>query len=121
MLEGAADHLDDAAVVVDAADPADEVGLVLGLDQDRGVGGEVDGLVGRNRELDLGHLRLLAVADGRQSVIEVPVTVTRDRPSLTLLRVPGVRRPFRSARTSGDLGMQRLPCNARPAILLCPI
>ncbi len=48
-------------MVVDAGDPADEVRLVLGLDEDGCVRGEIDGLALGNRELDLGDLRLAAV------------------------------------------------------------
>ncbi|TMD96654.1 MAG: hypothetical protein E6I76_07330 [Chloroflexi bacterium] len=51
-------------MVVDAADPADEVGLVLGLDEHGGVGLDVEGVARCDGELDLADLWLAAVGLG---------------------------------------------------------
>ena len=64
MFEGAGDDLDDVALVVDAGDAPDEVGLVVGLDEHRGVGRQVDRLTGGDLELDLADLGGLAVGVG---------------------------------------------------------
>src|ERR1019366_2338416 len=59
--ESASDHLYDVALVVDASDSTDEVGLVVGLDQHRRVGGQVDRLPRGGLEFDLPDLGGLAV------------------------------------------------------------
>ena len=64
VLEGARDDLDDVTLVVDPSDPTDEVGLVVGLDEHRRVGREVDRLPGGDLELDLADLGGLAVRVG---------------------------------------------------------
>ena len=56
MLERPRDDLDDVTLMVDAGDTADEVGLVVGLDEDRGIGRQVDRLADRDLELDLADL-----------------------------------------------------------------
>ena len=56
MLERARDDLDDVTLVIDAGDAAHEVGLVVGLDQHRGVGRQIDRLAGGDLEFDLADL-----------------------------------------------------------------
>ena len=56
VLEGARDDLDDVTLVVDARDATHEVGLVVGLDQHRGIRGQIDRLADRDLELDLADL-----------------------------------------------------------------
>ena len=80
VLEGPRHDLDDVPLVIDARHPSDEVGLVVGLDEHRGVGGQVDGLAGRDLELDLADLRGLAVRVGELAPAR--------RASLLALRTP---------------------------------
>ena len=64
MFEGARDDLHHVALVIDAGDPADEIGLVVRLDQHRGVRGQVDRLAGGDLELDLADLGRFAIRVG---------------------------------------------------------
>ncbi len=56
VLECAGDDLHHVTLVVDAGDAADEIRLVVGLDEHCGVRGEVDRLTDRDLELDLADL-----------------------------------------------------------------
>ncbi len=64
MLERPSHDLDDVALMVDAGNASDEVSLVVGLDEHRGVGGEIDRLAGGDLKLHLADLRGFAVGVG---------------------------------------------------------